>query len=169
MRRTFPSCSDLDPTSIRARQSAIKVTPARPIGKRRGIAALFPSSRTRPMKRRSLPSSPTRFTRAVPASSRPSERSNASSASRYAARKQSAISLLSSLSPPASSWSNPSTPPRRLDMIKLPFIICVAAIAPVRIAAGAPERKAGHTWRPMDWICLSALARRAEAGPGPRI
>lgn len=42
MRRTFPSCSGLVPTSIRARQSATRVTPARPIGKRRRDRGAIP-------------------------------------------------------------------------------------------------------------------------------
>lgn len=41
MRRTFPSCSGSAPTSIHARPSATKATPARPTAKPHAIAASF--------------------------------------------------------------------------------------------------------------------------------
>ncbi|SMG52634.1 hypothetical protein SAMN02746000_03366 [Paracoccus sp. J56] len=112
MRRTFPSCSGSAPTSIHARPSATKATPARPTAKPHAIAASFPSSRPRRTRRTGPPSSPERSTGGVPASSRPSASSNASSASPYAARRQSETLLPSSRSSQASSWPNPSTRPR---------------------------------------------------------
>lgn len=116
MRRTFPSCSGSAPISIHARPSATKATPARPTAKPHAIAASFPSSRPRRTRRTGPPSSPERSTGGVPASSRPSASSNASSASPYAARRQSETLLPSSRSSQASSWPNPSTRPnnRRL-------------------------------------------------------
>lgn len=111
MRRTFPSCSGSAPTSIHARPSATKATPARPTAKPHAIAASFPSSRPRRTRRTGPPSSPERSTGGVPASSRPSASSNASSASPYAARRQSETLLPSSRSSQASSWPNPSTRP----------------------------------------------------------
>ena len=75
-------------------------------------AASFPSSRPRRARRTGPPSSPERSTGGVPASSRPSASSNASSASPYAARRQSETLLPSSRSSQASSWPNPSTRPK---------------------------------------------------------
>lgn len=115
MRRTFPSCSGSAPTSIHARPSATKATPARPTAKPHAIAASFPSSRPRRTRRTGPPSSPERSTGGVPASSRPSASSNASSASPYAARRQSETLLPSSRSSQASSWPNPSTRPNNMS------------------------------------------------------
>jgi len=112
MRRSFPSCSGSAPTSIRARRSATRAMPARPTAKSHAIAASFPSSRPRRTRRTGPPSSPGRFIGGVPVSSRPSASSSASSASPYAARRQSETSLPSSLSSQALSWPNPSTRPR---------------------------------------------------------
>jgi hypothetical protein len=72
----------------------------------------FQSSRTRAMRSISPHGSRGPSTEAAPASSKPLESSNASSVSPYAARRQSGTSPPSSPWQQASSWSNPSTPPR---------------------------------------------------------
>src|ERR1700735_3296389 len=77
---TSKPCSISGPTFSPAPSSATKATPARPIGTPRERAASLPSSPTRPTKRTSQPSSHAPSTRPVPASSRASDGSSASSA-----------------------------------------------------------------------------------------
>lgn len=114
MHRISRSCWGSVPMPIRALQSPTKAMPARPTGRQRARAASSRSFRTRPTRRTSQPSSRKPSIEAEPASSRLSESSSASSASPYAAKRQSGTSRPSSLSPQHSSWSNPSTPPRSL-------------------------------------------------------
>jgi hypothetical protein len=100
-RATSRPCSTSDPTFSPAPSSATKATPARPTGTPRERAASLPSSRTRPTKGISRPSSPASSTRPAPASSRASDASSASSASPSDAKRPHATSHQSSASPPA--------------------------------------------------------------------
>jgi len=169
MRRPFPSCSGSAPTSIHARPSATKATPARPTAKPHAIAASFPSSRPRRTRRTGPPSSPERSTGGVPASSRPSASSNASSASPYAARRQSETLLPSSRSSQASSWPNPSTRPRWRNSVagqpaKSGFGNCRRGHA-IRLGRDASCRPHRRRWR-HGRGSLSAGVRQFPPTPG---
>jgi hypothetical protein len=81
----------------------------RQAARKRGIIPVIPH---KPRRNKSRASSPRPFTEDAPASNKPSASSNASNASPYDARRRSEISHPLSHSQQASSWSNPSTPPR---------------------------------------------------------
>src|SRR5690606_29625379 len=169
MRRTLPSCSGSAPTSIHARPSATKATPARPTAKPHAIAASFPSSRPRRTRRTGPPSSPERSTGGVPASSRPSASSNASSASPYAARRQSETLLPSSRSSQASSWPNPSTRPRRSNKVLSSgeqFGVHLTARIEIEVFPGAVALQ--HAVGQTGLAVSLAMYRIAEAPIAPR-
>jgi len=167
MRRICRSCSVSAPTSNRARWSATRAMPARPTGKRRATVAPSRSFRTRPMRQVGPSALPKQSTRDVPGSSRPSANSSASSGSRYAARRPAATSPRSSLSPRASSCSNPSTRPSPGFVLRDCASTTFGAVGDA-VPAGTKWRS-GHDGYPVRHAVVTTTLYRFASAGRPRL